>query len=221
MKEQSLFLETAFTEKDNEYKSIAKNFQETFSNILENVVNLADGNISNDIVQSNEFVTKDTLEAENKTSNLSGIFINKNITIKEANLRTGKINVSEQLLTSVSSINRQTLPVIENLIHFKNDILNQVLSCKMYTTNYPLLINHIMSEAQMYYNLLLKVENREVFSPNYIQEQELFWNNIMKEHALFIRGLLDPGESELIFTANKFSNNYETILKIIPTIQLI
>lgn len=120
MKEHSLFLEAAFMEKDNEYKKIARNFQETFSNILENVINLADENISNDIIQSNEFVTKNTLEAANKTSSLSGIFINTNITEKEANLRGGQINVSEQLLSNISSINRQTLPVIENLIHFKN-----------------------------------------------------------------------------------------------------
>ena len=31
----------------------------------------------------------------------------------------------------------------------------------MYTTNYPLLITHIMNEAKMYYKLLNKIENRD------------------------------------------------------------
>lgn len=35
----------------------------------------------------------------------------------------------------------------------------------------------------------------------------------MKGHAEFIRGLLDPSENELILTANKFSSEYENILK--------
>ena len=70
-----------------------------------------------------------------------------------------------------------------------------------------------MNEAKMYYNLLTRVENRERFTQNYIYEQELFWDNIMKEHALFIRGLLDPSENELIKTSNKFSEEYEEILK--------
>ena len=35
----------------------------------------------------------------------------------------------------------------------------------------------------------------------------------MKEHAEFIRGLLDPSENELILTADRFSNDYEMILK--------
>ncbi|MGM9834367.1 MAG: DUF2935 domain-containing protein, partial [Bacilli bacterium] len=44
-------------------------------------------------------------------------------------------------------------------------------------------------------------------------EQELFWNNIMKEHAEFIRGLLDPSEDELILTADRFADEYENIIK--------
>ena len=70
-----------------------------------------------------------------------------------------------------------------------------------------------MNEAKLYYNLLLKVQKQEQFSPNYLREQELFWNNIMKEHAEFIRGLLDPSENKLIMTANNFANDYNNILK--------
>lgn len=35
----------------------------------------------------------------------------------------------------------------------------------------------------------------------------------MKEHAQFIRGLLDPSENDLALTADDFSYNYEMILK--------
>ena len=83
----------------------------------------------------------------------------------------------------------------------------------MYTANYPLLITHIINEAKMYYNLLSKVENKESFSNNFIYEQELFWNNIMKEHAEFIRGLLDPSEKDLIESSNKYVQEYEQILE--------
>ena len=213
MKEHSFFLEAAFTEKDNKLKKIANNFQKVFSDILENVITLADGNITNDLIQANEIVTVNTLEAENKSINLSGIPINTNITLRENNLRSGRITLNEQLINSISSINKQALPVIEKLIHFKNDILNQVLSCRMYTTNYPLLIEHIMDEAKVYYKLLTKVENKEPFTQNYLYEQELFWNEIMMEHAEFIRGLLDPSEDNLILTADRFTEEYEDILK--------
>ena len=213
MKEHSFFLETAFMEKDKDLKRIANDFQKNFSNILSRIVELANNNISQNFLNSGEMITNNTLEAEMKTSNLSGIEIDSNITRKQIELRSGRINVNERLINSISNINRRTLPLIRNLIDFKTNILNNVISCKMYTTNYPLLITHIINEAKMYYNLLNKIEKKEPFDRNYIYEQELFWNNIMKEHAEFIRGLLDPTEKELIKQANKFAEEYEAILK--------
>ncbi len=213
MKEHSLFLEATFLDKNNNFKQTAKNFQNSFSNILKKVIALSNGNISESIISTHEIVTKNTLNAENKTSNLLGIPIDTNITQSEFTLRSGTPIVNNQLLTAVSSINRETLPLIRNLINFKNTILNNVLSCKLYTANYPLLITHIMNEAKMYFNLLSKIEKRQLPTKKELYEQEIFWNNIMKEHAEFIRGLLDPSEEELIFTANKFSEEYKRILK--------
>ena len=213
MKEHSFFLETAFTEKNNELKRIANNFRQVFSEILEDIINFADGNVDRNLLNSNEIVTNNTLEAERKSSNLSGVGINTNITTKELRLRSGNININNQLINNISNINRQTLPIIQDLIEFKNSILNDVLSCTIYTFNYPLLIEHIMNEAKMYYNLLSRVENRQPFTERYIYEQELFWNIIMKEHAEFIRGLLDPSETDLIKISNQFSEEYESIIK--------
>lgn len=213
MKEHSLFLEASFMEKDNDLKRMANNFQQSFSNILDRVIMLANGNVSRSLLESGEIVTRNTLDAENKTSKLSGIKINTDITNRELNLRSGTIRVNNRLLSDIRNINRQTLPMIQNLINFKKNVLNRVLSCKLYTTNYPTLISHIMNEAQMYYTLLSRVESRQPFSKNYLYEQELFWNNIMKEHAEFIRGLLDPSEETLISTADKFAKEYKMIIR--------
>lgn len=212
MKEHSLFLEASFTEKDQEEKKIASNFRNAFSNVLESVIPLANGNVSREFIESFEMVTLNTIEAENKTSNLLGIPINTNITMNESRLRGGNPNIDMNTINSISHINKKTLPLIEQLIHFKQEILNKVLSCKMYTTNYPLLISHIMNEAKMYHQLLSRVEEKRAFTKEYIYEQEVFWDNIMKEHAEFIRGLLDPTEERLILTADKFNEEYKMIL---------
>lgn len=212
MKEHSFFLEIAFPEKNKKWKDVAKNFQNVFSNILNQVINLASGNIPSSFLKSEEIVTKNTLQAEIKSSYLTGKSIDTNLTIKELNLKAGTIqkNVSE-LIYQLEQINKQTLPFIQNLIDFKTDILNQVQSCQMFTLNYPLLISHIINEAKMYHFLLSQIEQGK-FAMNK-QEQNLFWNNIMKEHAEFIRGLLDPTEKELIKTADQFSNQYAEIIE--------
>lgn len=63
MKEHSFFLEMGFTEKNNEDKKIANNFQRAFSDILNKVIYLADGKVSNNLLTSGEIVTSNTLEA--------------------------------------------------------------------------------------------------------------------------------------------------------------
>lgn len=45
-----------------------------------------------------------------------------------------------------------------------------------------------------------------------MRQTEQFWNQIMMEHALFIRGLLDPCENELLETADSFAKDYARLL---------
>lgn len=46
-----------------------------------------------------------------------------------------------------------------------------------------------------------------------LHDSELFWNQIMMEHAQFIRGLLDPGEAALIDTADDFADRYKRLIE--------
>ena len=57
-------------------------------------------------------ITTNTFEAERKTSNLSGVEIDTNITRQQQQLRSGITNANEQLANSISTINRNTLPPI-------------------------------------------------------------------------------------------------------------
>ena len=157
--------------------------------------------------------TKYTLDAENKTARLSGINIDTNLTVKELSLNANVPSSNIILINGISSLNRRTMPLINNIISFKEGILDKVLKCNLFTNNYPLLITHITNEARMYQRLLTRIEARQEFNEKYIYEQELFWNDIMKEHSEFIRGLLDPTETSLIETADKYAKEYEDILE--------
>jgi hypothetical protein len=121
------------------------------------------------------------------------------------------IHVSQELVQQVKRLNAYAKHQLDGLIDFKTQILNNVLSCKMFTLNYPLLIEHILREANLYRSYIVNLENGMGVDDN-IKETELFWNQIMMEHAEFIRGLLDPVENTLIVTANDFANQYADLL---------
>ncbi|MBU5307468.1 DUF2935 domain-containing protein [Clostridioides mangenotii] len=212
MKEHSLFLEAGFTPKNKDYSDIADNYRQQFERLLEYTVQLSNGIISRDALSSGEIITDFTLGSEQKTENFTGIPINKNITIRESQLQSGNNpNITPELMQSVMVLNSNARMLLDGLINFKIMILNNVLSCNIFTMNYPLLIDHILREAQMYNTLLMNIENREEINAD-VKEMELFWDQIMMEHAMFIRGLLDPTENDLINTANDYAKQYNDLL---------
>ena len=215
MKEHSLFLQLGFTPGDPEYVSKANKLRMDFDKFLLDVVNISNGNISNELIEAQEIVTPYTIEAEEKSIFYTGVIIPINITRKELRLNGGNyISCDERLEKMVCALNERAIDLINCIIEFKIDILNNVTSCYMFTLNYPLLIDHILREAKLYLSIIHKLQNREhIFLDKEIYEQELFWNRIMAEHSMFIRGLLDPTENNLINAANDFANEFQGLNK--------
>lgn len=218
MKEHSLFLEAGFVPKDSKFANEADYYKKEFEKLLANVVSISNGMIRPNVLQSGEIVTDFTLGTEQKTQNLTGININQNITVQESKLHSGSNpQVSSNLVRNVSQLNANAKRLLNGLISFKQRILEGVLSCKLFTANYPLLIEHILREAKLYLSLINDLENRVDIDTKDARETELFWDQIMMEHALFIRGLLDPSEEALIDTADEFADEFKDLIEIAQT----
>ena len=74
------------------------------------------------------------------------------------------------------------------------------------------MIEHILREAKLYRATIDTLMRNKRCSYQELLGTENFWNQIMMEHALFIRGLLDPCEEELIKTATDFAMDYKKLL---------
>ena len=214
MKEHSLFLLAGFPAKETEFIQRADQFREEFEAGLRRTVELADGIVSESVLKSKEIVTEFTQKAECQTTNLTGIPIDVEITEAEKRLHAGScIMVNREIVSHVRMLNRQILRSLNGLISFKEEVLQEMTECRIYTTNYPLLIEHILREAKLYRQILSELEKRGRISIPDLKNLEIFWNQIMMEHAQFIRGLLDPTECKLIETANEFAGDYRCLLE--------
>lgn len=213
MKEHAIFLEAGFMAVNEDYKNTANTFKNYFENVLSNAVGISSGFIRPDVLASGEIVTDFTLGAEQKTEAFTGIKINQDITINEAKLYTpSKADLTPELYDYVVNLNSYTKKLLDSFISFKENVLNMQVSCYIATANYPLLIEHIIREARRYYELIEMLERGEELDTVDIIQGELFWDQIMMEHALFIRGVLDPSENNLILMANDFANDYNNLL---------
>jgi hypothetical protein len=213
MKEHSFFLEIGFTPRDSNYTQQADDFRVEFDQLLWDVVSISNGIVSPEVIQSGEVVSQYTLNAELATSYYTGINIPSELTKAEIGLMGARnCRLDQRLEQRVYEINERAIELVEGLIKFKSKILSNVLSCKMFTMNYPLLIDHILREAKLYLSMIKCLQHKDEYDiESEILEQELFWNRIMAEHSKFIRGLLDPTEENLISTANNFGNEFDQL----------
>ncbi|MDO5546081.1 MAG: DUF2935 domain-containing protein [Eubacteriales bacterium] len=214
MKEHSFFLRAGFTPADPSFTEKAAFFQKRFETLLRDTVALAEGIVGREVLESGEVFTEFTLWAEKQTECFTGIPIDREITNRTLCLRPGESRCGlRQMQGKVRMLNRTALRLLNGLIAFKETTLKRVLSCGMFTLNYPLLIEHILREAKLYRKYVEMLERDGDLSECTMKDNECFWNQIMIEHAQFIRGLLDPCETELFRTADTFAGEYGRLLE--------
>jgi hypothetical protein len=207
MKEHAYFINGALPEKNADLKEQAMMFNKTFGDLLVRTAKLGHGVVG----LKNDAVTEYTLSAEKMSEFLTGVPIDRNITKLELQLAGphDDNHCSQVLAKDIFELNCKVLEAVKDIIDFKAQALKAVLECQLYTTTYPLLLDHIRRESELFLDILLKLQRRDDI--NIIEDalkQEVFWNTIMAEHSEFIRGFLDPTERDLIEVADEFATEF-------------
>lgn len=215
MKEHALFLRAGFTPADLSFSEKAEFYLSEFEALLSDAVHLADGVVRKVVLDSGEVVTEFTALAEKQTEFFTGIPINKEITHQALCLSAKEPHGCSpaQMQSKVRRLNQTAVKLLDGLIRFKETILQCVSQGELFTMNYPLLIEHILREARLYRKYVIKLEMDGDLPERVVREDERFWNQIMMEHAQFIRGLLDPCETELFCAADDFAKEYCKLLE--------
>ncbi len=213
-KEHAIFAAASLPPRDLNISYQLLAMKNSFEELLNEAVELSNGNISPEVLASNELVTEMTLASELQTQFLTGLPINTNITNKQLMLRPGKIGKDDRrLLDAVKSINTRALALIKSTIAFLKKLQENVKTCRAFSFTYPTMLEHVIEESEYYEKLLRKLENKDTIdSIREMIEAELVWNEIMYEHTTFIRGYLDPSEKALFETTDKFAKGFEKLL---------
>ncbi|HVJ50581.1 DUF2935 domain-containing protein [Desulfitobacterium sp.] len=214
LKEHAFFLESAFGPNDQALAQQAEVLKNEFSALLAETLCLADGLLSPEVLSSGELVTRLTLDSELASTYYSGISLDNELTRQELSLGSSPYPLNPSLVDQISSLNQRAISATTILADYKSKLLQNILSCRTFTFNYPLLIDHILREARFYLKMLTTLQNSQTVDlKRDIIDQEIFWNRIMAEHAYFIRGLLDPTEEELFETAHRYGKTFDNLTK--------
>ena len=213
MKEHLLLIEANLPSVNMAYITEANLLKSSFEDILGETIIFGNCAIREDVLKSNELVTEYTLQAEEVTSTLTGLKINTNITEAELDLRSDpNFDYTQWLEEKVQNINCRSLNLLEEVIKFKEKLLDLFLNCKLYMTMYPDMLHHLIEEANLYKDsLLCLIEKTLPKKP--ICDELKFWNHIMEDHGEFIDGMLDPTEKDLKHQAEEFVKKFEKLVE--------
>lgn len=201
MKEHAYFLKAGFLPPNGDLAKEAEWFLRSFESLLSRSIALSDHVARCCVVESGELFTEFTDRAECQTQRFTGIAINRGLTAREKRLTCCGCDaepcLSPALLRQVRQLNRDGLRLADGLISFKERLLRSVNACCLATANYPLLLAHILREARHYRAHLTALEEGDSCRCQEINNEELFWNQIMMEHTQFIRGHWIPQKMTL------------------------
>lgn len=215
-KEHAIFAAASLPPRDINvsYQLIA--LKNSFEMLLCRAVILSQGVVSPEALSSMEVVTNLTLPTEVRNQFLTGIPIDMNITKLELALEPGRNSRAQTsiLFEQVSVLNRQAITGLNTAIALKEKLLADILSCKAFSYVYPDMLSHIITESRFFTNLLVKIESMEDINSlrDLVGEElKLNWNEIMGDHAKYIRGYLDPSEVVLFKNADSFAKEFDRL----------
>jgi len=213
MKEHLVFVASSFTPKNYNLIQQANELKDNLDQLLIEAVALSNGVISPHVIASGEFITQFTLNAELATQYYTGIPINTRVTQAEAALGGNPDIINNPMLEQrVYALNQKAIVTTTAVAQLKETLLKEGLACRLFTHNYPLLVDHVLREAKFYLKMLYKLQMFDKLdTAEELIEHEIFWNRIMAEHSKFIRGLLDPTEEDLIQVANNFAGEFDLL----------
>lgn len=212
MKEHLFFIENSLTSAEEEKIKRADLLKESLEELMGEIIPLGDECISEEVLNSGELVTEYTLDTERITSELTGSSIKMEVTESELALTSGDCDYNEWLENYLINFNCRVLNIMEEVLSFKEEVLELFLDCKLYVTIYPEMLEHIIHETKYYLEILESLKEKEVPEKTLCDVLN-FWNHIMKEHGQFIDGMLDHTEKDLKKLAERFVHNYEILVK--------
>ena len=213
MKEHMVFTEISLLIKNSSLILEADQLKRSFEELLMETISLANGAITKEAIESNEIVTPYTLKTEKLVESLTGVCIDQNITLAEIQLVSEPdFDFSPELEEYVFDLNNRAINLVVEIINLKEKIVTQFLNCDLFIFIYPNMLDHLIEEAKFYLGFLITLQEKEKLKKD-ILGTKTFWDDIMGEHAMYIRGLLDPTEVELFNKADSFAKLFKELLE--------
>ncbi len=209
LREFATNIQLSFLDDNLEYIEAARDFGLRAEELGRILMKYASGNVSQEAIDSQIFVTDYTLDAELLTEKLFNIDIDTAITENELALTGGvPSNPSETMIRELTDVNNRALVLVTNFIDFLENIITQMRNNELFSYSYISLIEAMLVEMQLYKSNLTRLIARENINPGFVVNYEYLFNDLLQQLSSFVRGLVDPENGIAIIRASAFANEF-------------
>ncbi|NNJ29905.1 DUF2935 domain-containing protein [Lacrimispora defluvii] len=210
LKEHAIFIEATMPPPGKEYADQADTYKQQYDQLLEVAIKLSNGVIPLSVLESGQFYTQYTEEAERLAQLNTGITINSQLTRMTYDIIpcTADYTATNRNEQDVFMLNQNLLNLTTSFVQFQADLLNKRVSCGLFTMMYTADILHILMEAKRYLEILKRLQSRD---DSLLSDYKSFWSHNMADHAKVMRGQLDPTETSYFNAANQFANTFDLL----------
>lgn len=213
IREYCATIQLSFFGVNEEYIKTAEMFALKCEELGKPLIEYANGNVSQESLDTDIFVTPYTLPLEKLTEKLFGININTELTEQELKLKSGVIVPTQELISNLEKINAQATVLVTNFIEFCREIFAGQEKREIFLYLWPCLILLIMEDCKTYKNILERLKTRSSADPTFVATYEYNFNKFLRDIALFLRNFACPSNEDIFIKLQSFVSEFNYLLE--------
>lgn len=203
-------IQLSFLSNNQNYINTAEDFGKRYEELGKIAIEY--GKISKLAYDSQIFVTDYTLDTELLTEKLFDIDLNTDLTIEEKKVEVGDISEpSNEDIEKLNILNSRALILTRNFVDFLREIYSEIDTNNLFGYIYLDLIDYMRDESNLYIRILERIQNREIIDPLFVTDYIYRYQLVMRDTAIFLRGLCDPKNSDVVDTFDLFANTFQNL----------
>ena len=188
------------------------------TDIINETITLMDKDLAGDVIKSDVYITPYTKELDMLTEKLFDISLEIQVD-KDLELLNSRdiITFNEEYIKKIDTLNNKAISLIDDFKDFCSEIKTKLDNGELFSYSYPDFFNYMYDEISVYGRDIERILSKNDYTDFYLSEYNYYFNNLLQESALYIRGFLDTIHQDIFdmasFYIDAFNNLIERYLK--------
>ena len=188
------------------------------ADIINKTILLMNKEIATAVVENDVYITPYTKDLDLLTQSLFEISlviqVDKDLQILGDR---GDVIFDDEIMTKIDNLNQEAMTLINDFKAFCQEIKMKIDGGEVFSYLYPDFFNYMYDEISVYGRDIERILNKKDYTDFYLSEYTYYFNELLRESALYIRGFLDTSDQDIFDMAsyyiNAFANLTEKYLK--------